>query len=83
MKQKIREIAASSSLGGVEFDEGVRYYVATEETMEKFTLKIVQECIRCCSDVDTIQKHYLNYGIDQELGAEECIQIIKKHFEID
>lgn len=43
---------------------------------------VVKECIRCCNDVDVIQKHYLKYGIDQELGANECIEVIRKHFEI-
>lgn len=50
---------------------------------EKFAELIVRECIRCCEDVDVIQKHYLKYGIDQELGAGHCIEVIKKHFGID
>lgn len=50
---------------------------------EKFAELIVQECIRCCDDVDAIQKHYLKYHIDQELGASHCIEVIKKHFGVE
>jgi len=50
---------------------------------EKFAELIVRECINCCDDIDVIQKHYLKYGIDQELGASQCIEVIKKHFGVE
>ena len=50
--------------------------------LEKYAELIVQECIRCCDDVDVIQKHYLKYHMDMELGAGHCIEVIKKHFGI-
>ena len=49
----------------------------------KFANLIVGECIQCCDDVDAIQKHYLKYYIDQELGAAECIEVIKRHFGVE
>ena len=51
--------------------------------MEKHAELIIQECIRCCDDVDTIQKHYEKYHLDMELDASQCIEVIKKHFGIE
>lgn len=50
---------------------------------QKFAELIVRECINCCDDIDAIQKHYLKYGINQELGASQCIEVIKKHFGVE
>ena len=50
---------------------------------QKFAESIVRECINCCDDIDVIQKHYLKYGINQELGASQCIEVIKKHFGVE
>ena len=49
----------------------------------RFAESIVRECINCCDDIDVIQKHYLKYGINQELGASQCIEVIKKHFGVE
>lgn len=57
----------------------VRY----RDWIQKYTELVVMECIRCCDDIDAVQQHYLKYHIDQQLGASECISVIKKHFEID
>ena len=58
-------------------------YICTQEQLDKFAELIIQECIRCCDDVDVIQKHYLKYHMDMELGDAQCIEVIKKHFGIE
>ena len=44
MNERIRELALKAKLGGAEFDNGIRYYVGTAESFEKFAELIVQEC---------------------------------------
>jgi hypothetical protein len=44
MNERIRELAVESKLGSAEFGNGVQYYVATQETFEKFAELIVREC---------------------------------------
>lgn len=44
MNEIIRKIASEAKLGGAQFEEGVRYYVGTEDTFNKFAELIVQEC---------------------------------------
>jgi len=41
-----------------------------EQFHEKFALLIVQECIRLCDQVDLV-------------GADDCIDNIKEHFEVE
>jgi hypothetical protein len=51
MNQKIRELALQAKLGSAEFDNGLRYYVSTEESFEKFAELILRECIDICEDM--------------------------------
>jgi len=44
MNERIRELALKAKLGGAEFDNGIRYYVGTAESFEKFAELIVAEC---------------------------------------
>ena len=44
MNERIKELAVESKLGSAEFGNGVQYYVATQETFEKFAELIVREC---------------------------------------
>lgn len=50
MNEKIRQLAADAKLGGAQFEEGVRYYVGTEDNFNKFAELIVRECIDTVSD---------------------------------
>ena len=45
MNERIRELALKAKLGGAEFDNGIRYYVSTEESFERFALLILQDCM--------------------------------------
>jgi len=75
MNDRIRELLSMA---------GVHYEVMPKDTVyEKFAELIVRECIRCCGEVDIIQKHYLKNHLDMQLGAEQCIEIIKKHFGVE
>ncbi len=61
MNLKIKELAAQSKLGSAEFGNGVQYYVATQETFEKFGELIVRECISCVgsqADKAYLKKHF-------------------------
>lgn len=43
MNPRIREIAQEAKIGGADFDNGVKYYVATEETFNKFVQLLIEE----------------------------------------
>ena len=69
MNAKIRKLAVDAKLGGAQFEEGVRYYVGTEDTFNKFAELIVRECIDTVSDcsidyctrpqiIDEIKDHF-------------------------
>ena len=61
MNPKIKELAAQSKLGSAEFGNGVQYYVATQETFEKFGELIVRECISSVgsqADKVYLKKHF-------------------------
>jgi hypothetical protein len=61
MNERIEELAVQSKLGSAEFGNGVQYYVATQETFEKFTELIVRECISCVgsqADKAYLKKHF-------------------------
>jgi len=45
MNERIRSLALKAKLGGAEFDNGIRYYVSTEESFERFALLILQDCM--------------------------------------
>ena len=81
MNKRIKELAEQAGytpLPGFDFANELQ-----EVFLNKFAELIVGECINCCDDIDVIQKHYLKYGIDQELGASQCIEVIKKHFGVE
>jgi len=65
MNERIRELALKAKLGGAEFDNGIRYYVGTAESFEKFAELIVRECIAQCNDGDS------RWFIAQHFGVEE------------
>jgi hypothetical protein len=44
MNERFKQLAVQSKLGSAEFGNGVQYYVATQETFEKFAELIVKEC---------------------------------------
>lgn len=44
MNERFKQLAVESKLGSAEFGNGVQYYVATQETFEKFAELIVREC---------------------------------------
>ena len=61
MNHKIKELAVQSKLGSAEFGNGVQYYVATQETFEKFGELIVRECISSVgsqADKAYLKKHF-------------------------
>ena len=82
--ENILEIYMNDIIRDLLEQAGVKYSILPKDTVyAKFAELIVQECIRCCDDVDTIQKHYEKYHLDMELGADQCIEVIKKHFGIE
>jgi hypothetical protein len=44
MNERIKLLAEQAKLGSAEFGNGIQYYVATQETFEKFAQLIVMEC---------------------------------------
>lgn len=46
MRELIPELAREAGIGGADFDNGVRYYVGTQETFEQFAQLLVKECRR-------------------------------------
>ena len=48
MNKRIRELAQQAQVGSAEFDNGINYFVSTEETFNKFAELIVKECLTFC-----------------------------------
>jgi len=71
--EKIKELATKAKLGQANFDDGIGYYVATEETLEKFTLLIIEECLGVVEN-----KNKFLGGIKGSLEKE-----IRKHFGVE
>ena len=71
--EKIKELATKAKLGQANFDDGIGYYVATEETLEKFAILIIEECFRVVEN-----KNKFLGGSKGSLEKE-----IKKHFGIE
>ena len=79
MNERIRSLALKAKLGGAEFDNGIRYYVGTAESFERFAELIVRECSNIvfeagctrdnpnCPDEELYQ---LSNRIEQHFGVE-------------
>ena len=47
----------------------------------KFAELIIQECIKCCDDLERTNQHYISkFGIDPDIRPKQCIEVIKQHF---
>ena len=65
-----------------ELGEEECYY--TVFNREKFAEFIINECIKCCGEIDDINKAYREgLFLDPELGPKECINTIKEHFGVE
>ena len=69
MNENIRKLAEEAKLGGAQFEDGVRYYVATDQTFAQFAVLIVQECV-------TIADEYEGAGAT-------IVSRIKQHFGVE
>ncbi len=85
MNERIRELIVQSGNG--QFHNGKCYPHIGSRTLEdwtKFAELIVQECIKCCDEIDDINKTYREVRlVDPEFGPKECIRMIKKHFGVE
>ena len=86
MNERIRELALKAKLGSAEFDNGIRYYVSTEEYFEQFAQLIVRECI------NKVETHRIPVGNSAagEMACEwtydalkEIRDEIKEHFGVE
>ena len=73
MNERIRELALKAKLGGAEFDNGIRYYVGTAESFERFAELIVRECVTIVVDAVDHREPASTYAskIQQHFGVEE------------
>jgi len=44
VNDNLKKIVEEAKIGGAEFGNGVTYYVATEETFERFAQMLVDKC---------------------------------------
>jgi hypothetical protein len=59
-------------------------YSLHESHLQKFAELIVRECIKCCDEIDDINKTYREIRlVDPEFGPKECITTIKAHFGVE
>ena len=79
MNERIRELAVESKLGSAEFGNGVQYYVATQETFEKFAELIVKEC---AEQSMSIGRYNTPSGITPDLAIAIAVGL-KKHFGVE
>lgn len=66
MSERIRDLQIQAFAECKTFDDGK---IRTDEVFERFAELIVKQCIRLCDQVDIV-------------GADECIDNIKEHFEV-
>ena len=73
MNERFKQLAVQSKLGSAEFGNGVQYYVATQETFEKFAELIVNECALVANEhVEEAEGVHLGVG-----------RVIKNYFGVD
>jgi len=73
MNERIKELA-----------EQAGFLNKDEESIEYFAELIVRECIKCCDEIDDINKTYREVRlVDPEFGPKECIATIKAHFGVE
>jgi len=77
MNERFKQLAVQSKLGSAEFGNGIQYYVATQETFEKFAQLIVREC---CLALWTEECHTSDLAFDE---VKRNATRIKEHFGID
>lgn len=54
------------------------------EELEKFAYAIVNDCIRCCDELERINQYYISkYGLDPDIRPKQCIEVIKQHFGVE
>lgn len=75
MNERFKQLAVQAKLGSAEFGNGVQYYVATQETFEKFAELIVRECIAQCEK----NKDHEWLGSGSKLSAFN----IREHFGVE
>ena len=78
MNERIRELALKAKLGGAEFDNGIRYYVGTAESFERFAELIVRECADICNKI-----YFDRYPDAEDFERSEEGDAIKQHFRVE
>ena len=78
MNERIRELALKAKLGGAEFDNGIRYYVGTAESFERFAELIVRECADICNKI-----YFDRYPDAEDFERSEEGDAIKQHFGVE
>jgi hypothetical protein len=73
MNERFKQLAVQSKLGSAEFGNGVQYYVATQETFEKFAELIVNECALVANEHNEEAE-----GVHLGVG-----RVIKNYFGVD
>jgi hypothetical protein len=69
MNERLKQLAVDSKLGSAEFGNGIQYYVATQETFQKFAESIVRDIYAYVDGLDTAQ--IISNGILKRYGMEE------------
>ena len=96
MNDRIRELARQAQLGSAEFDNGLNYFVSTEETFNKFAELIVKECVKECKqewydlnaesvadDDPFLDPRATGIRVGQKAGVLKCISRIKQNFGVE
>ena len=79
MNERFKQLAVQSKLGSAEFGNGVQFYVATQETFEKFAELIVKEC---ADQSMSIGRYNTPSGITPDLSIAIAVGL-KKHFGVE
>jgi hypothetical protein len=84
MKEKIKEIAMKTKLGSANFDNGVNYYVGTDDTFEKFADMLVKHIIKDIENTNILNScATTTYDMSvAECARESIINMIKNEYSI-
>ena len=79
MNEQIRKLWEQST--GASVPAAGFFSSASAFNIEKFAELIIEECIKCCDDLERTNQYYISkFGLDPDIRPTQCIEVIKQHF---
>lgn len=83
MKEQIKKIAQQAKMGGAGFDNGITYYVGTEETFERFADLLIKDVINQTKEANILHCCATSFGESvANCAKEKIVNHIKNYYNI-